>query len=141
MQGFFQRFIALYRPIINKLNDILREYELSYSLWQVIFYIKKFGPSTLIDISNYYHVEKPSITRRVQRLEKMSILKGIPGKDKREKILQLTDVGDEIYEICRQKIAELEFNMMKGISKNDQLTAFQILPKIKENIIEGDKNE
>ncbi|MDP4087160.1 MAG: hypothetical protein Q8934_21590 [Bacillota bacterium] len=69
MQGFIHRYFILYRSIVKKLNELLGEYELSYSLWMVIYYIEKFGPSTLVEISAFYNVEKPSITRSVQRLE------------------------------------------------------------------------
>lgn len=137
MQGFFQRFITLYRPIITELNELLSQYELSYSLWEVIFYIKNNGPSVLVDISNYYNVEKPSITRRVHRLEEMNIVEEIPGRDKREKLIQLTNKGEEIYQACRQKITELEYSVMKGIPLEEQIATFEVLPKIKKNILDG----
>ena len=72
MEGFFQRYLRLYRPLITSLNELLSAYELSYSLWEVVFYIKNNGPSTLVDIANHYNVEKPTITRRVHRLEESS---------------------------------------------------------------------
>lgn len=138
MQGFFQRFIRLYRPIISKLNTLLGEYNLSYSLWQVIFYVKKNGPSTLVDISTYYNVEKPTITRSVQRLEEKELIKQIPGKDKREKVIQLTELGEEIYSICRQRITELEHSLMKDIPEEEQKAAYEIFPKIKNNLLNGE---
>jgi MarR family transcriptional regulator, transcriptional regulator for hemolysin len=143
MQGFFQRYLSLYRPLITKLNETLSVYDLTYSLWQVIFYVKTNGSSTLVDISSYYKVEKPTITRAVQRLEMKLIVEVIPGKDRREKIIQLTELGEEIYQECRQKITELEYSVMNGIPEDEQNVAFQILPKIQENIInkEGSKNE
>ncbi|KKK39953.1 MarR family transcriptional regulator [Mesobacillus campisalis] len=135
MEGFFRSYLSLYRPLITKLNELMSTYQLSYSLWQVIFYIKNYGPSTLVDISNQYNVEKPTITRRVHRLEDLQIVKQIPGKDRREKIIQLTDLGEEIYQKCREKITELEHNVMEGIDKEEQTITFQTLPKIKENIL------
>lgn len=141
MKGFFQRFISLYRPIIHSLNELLSEYELSYSLWEVMYYVKNNGPSSLIDISKYYEVEKPGITRRVQRLEKMSIVEVIPSQNKREKIIHLTSKGEQIYEHCRTRITELEHHIMKGIPEEEQLIAFNLLPKIKSNILEGDIDE
>lgn len=137
MQGFFQRFISLYRPIINELNKLLGEYDLSYSLWQVIFFIKNNGPSALVDISNYYNVEKPTITRRVQRLEEMNIVQVVPGKDKREKLVHITGTGEEIYQSCREKITRLENTVMEGIPMETQVTVFETLPQIKKNIMEG----
>lgn len=134
LQGFFRRFLRIYRPLITNLNELLAPYNLSYSLWQVIFYIKNFGPSTLVEVSNYYEVEKPTITRRVHRLKELNIVKQIPGKDRREKIIQLTELGEEIYQTCRIKITELENQVMKGIPDDEQEIAFQILPKIQSNL-------
>lgn len=113
-------------------------YELSYSLWQVIFYIKNNGPSTLVDIANQYNVEKPTITRRVQRLEDLQIVKQIPGMDRREKVIQLTEVGEEIYQACRNKITDLENSITDGISYENQMILFQKLPIIQKNIMKGD---
>ena len=135
MEGFFQRYLRLYRPLITTLNELMSTYELSYSLWQVIFYLKNNGPSTLVEISNQYNVEKPTITRRVHRLEDLQMVKQIPGKDRREKIIQLTELGEEIYQACRKKITELENNVMEGIAKEEQKITFQTLPKIQDNIM------
>lgn len=143
MQGFFQRFLMLYRPLISKLNELLYDYDLSYSLWQVIFYVKNNGPSTLVDISAHYNVEKPTITRNVQRLQQKQLVEVIPGKDKREKIIRLTLLGEETYMTCREKITELEYKIMMDITKEEQKAAFDVLPKIRKNLIniEGGNHE
>jgi MarR family transcriptional regulator, transcriptional regulator for hemolysin len=137
LQGFFQRYLSLYRPLITRMNELMSTYELSYSLWQVIFYIKNNGPSTLIDIANNYNVEKPTITRRVQRLEDLQMVKQIPGMDRREKVIQLTELGEEIYQACRKKITDLENSVMAGIANEEQMITFQTLPKIQDNIMRG----
>ena len=141
MEGFFQRYLRLYRPLITTLNELMSTYKLSYSLWQVIFYLKSNGPSTLVEISNQYNVEKPTITRRVHRLEDLQMVKQIPGKDRREKVIQLTELGEEIYQACRKKITELEHNAMEGIAKEEQMITFQTLPKIQDNIMKGEGNK
>ncbi|MDQ1004305.1 MarR family transcriptional regulator for hemolysin [Neobacillus niacini] len=138
MEGFFQRYLSLYRSLITKLNELMSTYELSYSLWQVIFYIKNNGPSTLVDIANNYNVEKPTITRRVHRLEDLQLVKQIPGMDRREKVIQLTELGEEIYQACREKITELENSVMEGITDEEQMITFQTLPKVQENIMKGE---
>jgi DNA-binding MarR family transcriptional regulator len=106
----------------------------------VIFYIEKYGPSTLVEISVFYNVEKPSITRTVHRLEEKQIIEQIPSKDRREKIIQLTPFGLEIYQETHGKIVQLEHRLMKDIPKEDQHLVFQILPKIQENILEKEGN-
>ena len=143
MEGFFQCYLRLYRPLITSLNELLSAYELSYSLWQVVYYIKNNGPSTLVDIANYYNLEKPTITRRVHRLEELQIVKQIGGQDRREKIIQLTESGEEVYKACRKNITDLEMRVMEDIGKDEQEVVFHTLPKIQENIInkEGKKVE
>jgi len=134
MQGLFQRFFSLYRPLVSKMNELLGEYDLSYSLWQVIYYLKNKGPSSLVDIANYYNIEKPSVTRRVNSLEAKLIVRAISSKDKREKIIELTEIGEELYKVCRKRITKLEHDVMKDITENEQIIMFETLPKMKANI-------
>lgn len=138
MQGFFQRFFSLYRPLVNQLNELLGEYDLSYSLWQVIVYLKNNGKSSLVDIAGYYNIEKPSITRRVHVLEKMLLIQETAdGKDQRKKVIQLTDKAEDLYKICRERITELEYMAIIGLTKEEQLAVYTALPKIQLNIING----
>jgi|SRR5690625_1602387 len=143
MQGFFQRYLLLYRPLTSKLNELLGEYELSYSLWQIIFHVKNNGPSTLAAISDYFNIERPSVTRAVQRLEEKQIIKQIPGRNKREKLIQLTELGEAVYQSCREQITALENSIMEDIPKEELNAAYEVLPKIRENMIyqAGEKNE
>ena len=141
LEGFFRQFLRLYRPLITNLNELLAPYKLTYSLWQVIFYLKNYGPSTLVEVSGYYNVEKPTITRRVHRLEELQMVRQIPGKDRREKIIELTEWGEEIYQTCRLKITDLENQVMKGIPYNEQSITFQTLPKIRDQLMKGEDHK
>ena len=68
-----------------------------HSQWSVIYYLHISETATLVEISNYFDVEKPTITRTVNRLEELGLIKQIPGKDKRERRIQLTDLGVQMY--------------------------------------------
>ncbi|GAB4073721.1 transcriptional regulator SlyA [Barrientosiimonas marina] len=139
MQGFFQQFLRLYRPLTNKLNELLAEFGLSYSLWQVIFYIKNMGPSQLSSISAYFYIERPSVTRVVQQLEEKGLVEHVPGQDKRQKSIQLTEHGVAIYHACREKISELEHSMLADIPDETLQTAFDLFPEIRQNLIEKEE--
>lgn len=132
MQHFFQQYIRLHRSIISKLNDILGEYDLSFSFWEVLFYVNRNGPSTLVEISNYYHIEKPSITRRVHRLMDRGLIEGVPTKDRREKKIQLTESGEKVFKDCRRKITAFEKEVMNVMPEYEQDMLFQILPKLQD---------
>lgn len=140
MQGFFQQYLLLHRPLTSKLNELLSEYGLSYSLWQIIFHVKNNGPSTLATISDHFNIERPSVTRGVQRLEEKQLVEQISGQNKREKIIQLTTSGEKTYQSCRKKITALEYRIMEGIPEEELNIAFQLLPKLRQSIInEGGK--
>lgn len=132
MKYFFQQYIHLHRSIISKLNEILDEQDLSFSFWEVLFYVNRNGPSTLVEISNYYSIEKPSVTRRVHRLMDRGLIESVPTKDRREKKIQLTKLGDEVFMDCRRRITGFENEMMKVIPDHEQDLLFQILPKLQD---------
>lgn len=135
MEGIFRQYLAVYRPLITRLNQLLEPHGLSYSLWQVIFYIEREGPSTLVEISNYYGVEKPSITRRVHRLEEQDLVEQIPGKDRRVKVIRLTEAGASVYRECREKISGLEREVMDGIGQGEQELLHRLLPEVRKNLM------
>lgn len=115
MQGFFRSYLSVYRPLIQALNQLLHPYELSYSLWQVMLYAHEHEHASLVEISQYYGIEKPGVTRRVQRLEELGYLSCVPGNDRREKSLALTEQGQRVYSECRVKITALEQRITAGI--------------------------
>ncbi|HWT73239.1 MAG TPA: MarR family transcriptional regulator, partial [Mobilitalea sp.] len=91
----------------------------------------------LVDIASHYNIEKPSITRRVHLLEEKLLVKAVTGgRDRREKVIQLTEKAENLYAICRERITELEYLAMTGIPEEEQRTVFEVLPKIKNNIQE-----
>ena len=134
MEGYLQHFLSLYRPVITRLNKLLSNYGITYSLWIVIYHLKHRGASTLVEIATQYEVEKPTITRRVKKLMDLGIVEQISGNDKREKIIQLTDLGENIYRDVRKDITELEFRIMDNIPEHERKIAYEIFPKIYDNL-------
>ena len=135
MQGIFARLMTIHRPLISQLNMLLGEHDLSYSLWQVMYCIKAKGPSSLVEIASYYCIEKPGISRSVYQLEERFLVETIPSKDRREKVIRLSERGEELYNICRTEITKLEHSVMKDISNEAQQILFDTLPCIRERLV------
>ena len=74
--------------------------------------------ATLVEISNYFDVEKPTITRTVNRLEELGLIEQIPGKDKRERRIQLTDAGVQKYIEGQKIVDEFEYKDHEGYSRS-----------------------
>ena len=70
-QRFFQLNMQFTRTFRKKLNEHLFEVGLYYSQWSIVYYLKQCGSATLVEITNYLEVEKPTISRTVKRLEEL----------------------------------------------------------------------
>ena len=85
-QQFFHQLIMLYRPFENGLNKELKKHQLHRAEWTILFYLYNYGPSTSVNISQYLSVEKPTVTRTLNSLEKLNYVQRTVGKDRRENI-------------------------------------------------------
>lgn len=122
------------RFLVNKLNEQIAAYNLHHSQWMIVYYLKNFGASTLVGIATYMNVEKSAVTRSVNRLEKSALIERIAVIDKRERRIQLTDLGEEVYTACRQIVDKFECAIMNGISEEEQELVLKTLLKIKTNL-------
>lgn len=142
-QAFFHQLLQLSRAVVNNLNKKMADYDLNHSQMIVIYYLKDVGTSTLVDIASYLHVEKSSVTRTVHRLEKSGFIEQVPGKDKRERKIKLSDWGEEIYAISSKITKQFDRSAMNGVSDEELEATFQVLHKIMNNVNEsgGKKGE
>lgn len=88
-----------------------------------------------MEISNYLGVEKPTVTRTINRLEELGYVEHIPGKDKREKRMQLTVLGKKVYQDVRKTVDEFEKEIIKGVSEKELLEAVHVMKAIRNNLI------
>ncbi|MGM9929744.1 MAG: MarR family winged helix-turn-helix transcriptional regulator, partial [Bacillus sp. (in: firmicutes)] len=119
-----------------ELNKQLAKHDLFSSQWSILYMINMNETASLIEISNYMYVEKPTITRTINRLEELNYVEAIAGKDKREKRMQLTPLGKQIYAEVRQTLDQFEENIMLGIPLEEQQRAIRILAEVRKNIIQ-----
>ncbi|MBT2647334.1 MarR family transcriptional regulator [Bacillus sp. ISL-34] len=134
-QKFFQQLLLLYRPFENNLNIQLNKHDLHRAQWSILYYLTNYGSATLVELANYQSVEKPTITRTIARLEELGYVEHVPGKDRREKRMRLTELGKKIYSEVRVTIDQYEQEILKGITEEEQLAAIRIMGEIRNNII------
>jgi DNA-binding MarR family transcriptional regulator len=108
--------------------------DLYHSQWLIIYYLTQFETSTLVEISNYLDVEKPTITRTVNRLEERKLIENFPSKDKRERRIRLTAKGSNISERASSIVNNFENELLEGISEADLETAFQTIKQFKSKL-------
>ncbi|PJN91051.1 MarR family winged helix-turn-helix transcriptional regulator [Bacillus sp. mrc49] len=132
--GFFHQNLQFSRSFTKKLNEQLAKVDLFHSQWLIVFYLNQYGSSTLVEISNYLDVEKPTVTRTVNRLEERDLIEQIPGKDKRERRIQLTESGKRTFQEAKKVVEEFEHQLLSGLAEEDLEVTQKTLKLLKEKL-------
>jgi DNA-binding MarR family transcriptional regulator len=134
LHSFFHQNQQFTRSFTKRLNERLAAVDLYHSQWLIIYYLKQFNTSTLVEISNYLDVEKPTITRTVNRLEERKLVEKFPSQDKRERRIRLTAKGVEVSEQALNIVNNFESELLEGISESDLETTIQTVQLLKSKL-------
>ena len=125
------------RLMSDEINTILLTSQLNYSLWQVLYIIQAHQQCTLVDISSYLNVSKPSITRRIQQLVELDLIAQIETEDKRQKLFKLSEQGIQTFAMCSKQIDAFEDQLLEQIEANDlqksKTTLVQLIQQLQPN--------
>jgi MarR family transcriptional regulator, transcriptional regulator for hemolysin len=139
--GFVHQFFQVSRAMTNNLDQRMAEYKLTHAQLAIIEYLlKKDDSSSLVDIAKYLNVEKSTITRAVNRLEKNNFIRQVPSNDNRERRIALSDFSNEIQSKVQQTKEAFESKAFKNISNEELDVTFQTLLKIFNNL-NGDEKQ
>lgn len=133
-QDFFHQFVLLYRSFEHHLNDVLSNYGLYRAQWSILHYLAHNGSATLVELAQYLRVEKPTISRTIGRLEKIGYLSHIPGKDRREKRIEMSESGAALYIEVRKAVDALEEEILAGIPESQQQQTITIMKGIRHQL-------
>jgi MarR family transcriptional regulator, transcriptional regulator for hemolysin len=116
----FHTLHQLSRHLTNTLNEALKPLGLYGSQWSVIFVLKTKGSLSQKELCDYLFVEAPPMTRTIQRLVKQGYVRQVPGKDKREKLIQLTDVALKMFPEWERRVFETNQLILKHFPETSQ---------------------
>jgi MarR family transcriptional regulator, transcriptional regulator for hemolysin len=122
----FHTLHQLSRHLTNTLNEALKPLGLYGSQWSVIFVLKTKGSLTQKELCDYLFVEAPPMTRTIQRLVKQGYVRQVPGKDKREKLIQLTDLTLKMFPEWERTVMETNQSLLKRLPGTSQEELFQV---------------
>lgn len=118
------------RYISKHLNDTLQQHGLYQAQWSILYYLYKNGPKTQTDIMNYFHVNAPTITRTVKRMEENGWVSRVAGSDRRERFIELTDESKKKYKEIENVVSQHEERMLINLSIEEKEILLQLLEKI-----------
>ena len=136
-QQFFNEYRLMYRPFINQINVELEKHGLFSSQWGLLRMLMDQGPQSYGEIATLLYIEKPSVTKLVQKLIELELVNIQPGKDKREKIVHLTTHGEYIIEDIQRNLKPILERALAGVSGEHTEIAKQVLAQIRVNLTNG----
>ncbi|KAF0821668.1 MarR family transcriptional regulator [Cytobacillus firmus] len=134
---FFHSINQFTRHFSKVLNESLVPLGLYAAQWTIIYRLKTGGPSTQKEISTYLGVEAPTMTRTLARLEKSGWIARTAGKDKREKLISLTDAAILEYDNWLAAVRSSESNVLQNITEEEISTMITLMAKMRENMVPG----
>lgn len=87
---------------------------------------------TQTEIWQYMNVEAPTVTRTLTKLEQSGWIVRLQGKDKRERIVQLSEEAERIVPEIEKRILEVESELVSSLSEEEQEELIRLLKKIGE---------
>ncbi|WHX99788.1 MarR family transcriptional regulator [Neobacillus sp. DY30] len=118
--ALFHTLHQLSRQLTNKLNEALKPFGLYSAQWSVLYVLHTKGSLTQKEISEYLFVEAPPMTRTIQRLVKQGYVRQIPGKDKREKYIQLTELAVSEFPKWEHAVSECNQTLLNHFPESSQ---------------------
>ncbi|KON89793.1 MarR family transcriptional regulator [Sporosarcina globispora] len=125
------------RHFSKLLNESLVPLGLYTAQWTIIYRLKTGGPSTQKELSSYLGVEAPTMTRTLARLEKSGWITRTAGKDKREKLIELTEAAIREYDNWLAAVRSSESSVLRYITEEEISTMIRLMAKMRENMVPG----
>lgn len=134
MQYYGHKVSQTARVFSKKLNGVLSPKGLYSSQWGILMCLNYRSTLTQVQISNYLHVEAPTITRTLTRLEEMGWVIRAEGEDKRERYVSLSPQAVEKFPEWLEAAVQLETSALRDISEEDLATFNRVLKKMNDNL-------
>ncbi|WP_143318011.1 MarR family transcriptional regulator [Clostridium sp. HBUAS56017] len=108
----------LARNFTKKLNEKISLLSLYSLQWAIILYLHEKKQCIQIQLCKYLGVEAPTVTRTLTRMEEMGLVIRNEGKDKRERLIKLTEKAYEMFPKWHQAAQDLKIEAISNIDRD-----------------------
>ncbi|CRX38008.1 MarR family winged helix-turn-helix transcriptional regulator [Estrella lausannensis] len=107
-----------------RFEERLSAYDISIAAWCVLVSVYDDSARSINELSRYIEVDKASVSRLVDKLEKRGLLTHKEGGDKRSGVVALTKSGRELVPLLIEEAEENERQFFAMLSK-EQMSSFK----------------
>jgi MarR family transcriptional regulator for hemolysin len=98
----------------------LREFDIGFPEQVILMYLSEYGTVTQEDIAKYFMIDKGAIAKTSSKLEEKGfVLRSENPKNRREKLMLLSDKGKEMIAYMRKVLEEWNQCYLKGLSDDE----------------------
>jgi DNA-binding MarR family transcriptional regulator len=109
--------------------------EITTEQWSILYHLWKEDGLSQQNLCNRTYRDKPSITRLIDNLEKIKLVKRTADKDdKRKNLIFLTAAAKELQQTTIELANQTMDEALIGISKEDIETVKNVLQKVYDNL-------
>ncbi len=109
--------------------------EITIEQWSILYHLWKEDGLSQQDLCNRTYRDKPSITRLIDNLEKLKLVKRTASKDdKRKNLIYLGDTAKDLQQQTIELANQTMDEALVGITKDEIETVKQVLQKVYDNL-------
>ncbi|MFN4006729.1 MAG: MarR family winged helix-turn-helix transcriptional regulator [Chitinophagaceae bacterium] len=110
--------------------------DITVEQWSVLYHLWKEDCLSQQELCNRTFRDKPSITRLIDNLERLSLVQRVAKKeDRRINLVCLTDAGKQLQEITIQLANETMNEALIGVSKEEIEVVKRVFQRVYDNLI------
>jgi len=129
-----KRYYFTYR---EALESALRPFGLGSTQWYVLYQLANSGPTMQRDLGQMLQLERATLSVVVATLVRKGLIEQAPGADdRRQRMLELTPAGSELWARLPDPIAEIRSIAFGPTSDADAATAIRVLREATQRLTE-----
>ena len=117
------------------LESALRPFNLGSTQWYVLYQLANVGPTMQRDLGQILHLERATLSGVVGTLVRKGLIEQVEGAgDRRQRMLELSPSGAELWARLPDPIAEIRQIAFGPTSASDTTTAIRVLQEATERL-------
>ncbi|HVB73651.1 MAG TPA: MarR family transcriptional regulator [Ktedonobacteraceae bacterium] len=118
------------------MESVLRPYDLGNTQWYVLYQLTNGGPTNQRDLMHMLKIERATVSGVIAALVRKGLIEQIPDPaDRRQKVLQITTAGANLWGSLPDPIAIIMTVAFDGVDDTDIATASRVLNDATQRLI------
>lgn len=130
----FQQFLILHRPYKQRFDMLLGQYSLSTYQWWALVMLAEHQELMASEMATMQCVEKPSMTKTLQKLEQLQYVTARVGEDKRQRLFRLSSTGVTLVKRVEQELLIDQKELLTNVTFEEMQTTIHVLQQISHHL-------